>query len=80
MSNAAPQEKTGQLAPDILADDRGEAPAGAAPGDCERSSRNRAIVLEEGYRYWTHEGYITRYNDETEQTELLGPGGWTPAL
>lgn len=44
------------------------------------SHGRNSVELEEGYRYWTHEGYISRFNESTEQVELLGPGGWTPAL
>lgn len=45
-----------------------------------QSESERRIELEEGFRYWTHEGHIARFNQATETTELLGPGGWTPAL
>ena len=38
------------------------------------------VKLEEGWCYWTHEGWITRARDDGSNAELLGPGGWTPAL
>jgi hypothetical protein len=39
------------------------------------------VDLEEGYIYWTHEGHVARRkSDDSGITELLGPGGWSPAL
>jgi hypothetical protein len=48
--------------------------------DAIRSEKPRSIELEEGWNYWTHEGYVLRHSKETEKTELLGPGGWTEAM
>lgn len=44
------------------------------------SATAEAIVLEEDYTYWTQEGWIKRQKQPNGPTELLGPGGWTPAL
>lgn len=45
-----------------------------------QSATQRSVELEEGYDYRTHEGWISRVQHGTNITELLGPGGWTPAL
>lgn len=65
---------------DLLHDAREEIYRQRIEERAPQSESERRIELEEGFRYWTHEGHIARFNQATETTELLGPGGWTPAL
>jgi hypothetical protein len=52
-----------------------------AAWDAARSLRSETqrIELEDGYNYWSHEGYYMRVKDGTKETEVLGPGGWSKA-